>query len=484
MFSLHDLSFRYKIPLRSTALVVVTALVLTASIMFREYDELKEDLMSNSANMGRNLARTLVTPLIHDDVWRAFEIISSPFQAGSRESFGQSAEMVMVLDARQRIYVSTEPVRYPMLVEPSRISAELGVVQGAVSRNQGTEPTAIEIPGSPNIYMISPIVSDGVPLGTLVMGYSKAMFLPRFYGIARRGAFITLLVLAVLLPISAYWAHRMAIPLVQLAKCMGKIGTSIPGDLECTLYESKDEIGQVGVAFKRMFRELRDKEYLEKRMAASERLAAIGRLSAGIAHEINNPLGGMLNAINTFKRHGNDDPVTTKTMSLLERGLLQIRDTVAALLVEAKVDSHPLTRQDIEDTHTLVLPNAKKKSADFTWENDIVDTLPLPSTLVRQVIINLLLNAVQAINEWGHVYCHIYRDSDSLHLLVRNDGQYIPPEQMEHLFEPFSRHSESGHGLGLWVTYQAVRQMAGGIVVESEPGETCFTVTLPLAKSA
>jgi signal transduction histidine kinase len=478
---LRDLSFRYKIPLRGTLLVIITAVVITASLILREYDELKEDLIGNSANIARVLAKTLISPLVQDDVWRAFEIINTPFQAGPPQGSAQTAEVVMVLDAKQQIYVSTHPRQYPMLGDPARVNPEFHALSSALANYREFETRAVEVPHSNSIYAVTPIVSDGVLLGTLVMGYSKSLFLPRYYAIAKRAGLITLLVLAVLLPASWYWGQRFALPLVQLAEAMGKIGTRIPGEEHVPVYESRDELGRAGIAFKHMLRELREKQELEREMVLSERLAAVGRLSAGIAHEINNPLGGMLNAINTYKRHGDQDPVTAKTLSLLERGLVQIKDTVAALLVEAKVESHPLSRQDIEDTRTLVQADASAKQAEFRWENDIVAPLPLPSTLVRQVLINLLLNAIQAIEERGSVFCHAYRDSGSFHILVKNDGKHIPPERLEYLFEPFSSGREAGHGLGLWVTYQIVRQLKGEVSVTSEPAETRFTVAIPFA---
>jgi signal transduction histidine kinase len=478
---LRDLSFRYKIPLRGTLLVIITAVVVTASLILREYDELKEDLIGNSASIGRVLAKTLISPMLHDDVWRAFEIINTPFQAGSPQGSAQTAEVVMVLDAKQQIYVSTHPRQYPMLGDPARVNPEFHALRSAIANYREFETSAVEVPNSNSIYTVTPIVSDGILLGTLVTGYSKSIFLPRYYAIAKRAGLITLLVLAVLLPASWYWGQRFALPLVQLAEAMGKIGTRIPGEEEVPVYESRDELGRAGIAFKHMLRELREKQELEREMVLTERLAAVGRLSAGIAHEINNPLGGMLNAINTYKRHGDEDPVTAKTLSLLERGLVQIKDTVAALLVEAKVESHPLSRQDIEDTRTLVQADAHSKQAEFRWENDIIAPLPLPSTLVRQVLINLLLNAIQAIEERGKVLCHVYRDSGSFHILVKNDGKHIPPERLEYLFEPFSSGRESGHGLGLWVTYQIVRQLEGEVSVKSEPAETRFTVAIPFA---
>jgi signal transduction histidine kinase len=479
MLRLRDLSFRYKIPLRASLLVVVTAVAVTAALMFREYDELKEDLVRASASMGRLLARTLVTPLVHDDVWRAYEIINSPFDASARDSGPQQAEMVTVLDARERVYVSTRPAQYPMLVDAARANPDLNVLQGWLANTGEFESAAVEPPGSDKLYVVTRIAADGVVLGTLVLGYSKSAFVPRFYGIAKRAGIVTLIAIALLLPASWYWGQRFARPLVDLAQSMGQVSTRIPRQDELRIEASRDELGQVGAAYRTMLKELAEKEALKSEIVVSERLAAVGRLAAGIAHEINNPLGGMLNAINTFKRHGSDTVMTARTLSLLERGLLQIKNTVAALLVEARVEDHALTREDIEDTRTLVLGNAHARSVRLHWENDIVEPIEMPSTLVRQILINLMLNAVQAAGASGEAGTHVYRDSRTLHIAVTNGGDHIPPERMEYLFEPFSPQRPHGHGLGLWVTYQIVRQLGGEVDVSSEPGRTLFHVTLP-----
>ena len=480
MHPLRDLSFRYKIPLRGIALALITALLVTASLLKREYDELRQDLVTTSGHLARVLANAVVTPLLHDDVWRAFEIINSPFAAGSRENSPQTAELIMILDASRRVYLATDPKQYPMLSDPGRANPDFPELWQAIEQLREFETRVVDLAGSARLYVVTPIVADGVRLGTLVIGYSKNAFVPRYVGIAKGAALAMLAALAILLPASWYWAQRFARPLTELATTMGRIGATIPDATEVRIAESRDEIGQLGTAFKAMLNGLRDKAALERQVVHSERLAAIGRLSAGIAHEINNPLGGMLNAISTYRRHGNEDPLVARTLSLLERGLMQIKDTVAALLVEAKVESHPLTRQDIEDTHTLVAADAHGKSARLTWENDIVETLPLPSTLVRQILINLMLNAVQAIGPGGRVTGHVYRDSSRLHVVVGNDGAHIPPEQMTRLFEPFASGRDTGHGLGLWVTYQIVTQLGGEISVDSAPGETRFAVTLPL----
>lgn len=480
-----NLSFRYKIPLRASILIAFTAAVVTAAIMYRVYEHLKEDVLANSESLGRVLAHPLAAAILHDNVWRAYEIINSPFRAtvGSGTS-GTHPQIILVLDQQQKVYVSTQPKQYPMLSDLAENDAELAPLKEAVVGPLTREAQAVDLAGTNRFYIITPIVSDNVTLATLVMGYSKSVFLPRFFDIARSAVITTLLALAALLPITWYWAWRMAIPLTRLAECMGRVGTTLPDVAECKLYVSRDEIGQVGAAFGRMLGELKKKEALEAQMLHSERLAAVGRLAAGIAHEINNPLGGMLNAISTYRKHGSNDPQTGKTLSLIERGLVQIKDTIAALLVEARLQSHPLTAQDIEDTRTLVLSDAHKKSAQLEWENDILETLPLPSTLVRQILINLLLNAIAAVEVHGSVRCHIYRNSSNMIVRVENGGRHIPPERMAYLFEPFSFSPEGRHGLGLWVIYQITQQMKGEIMVESQPGQTCFIVTLPIEELA
>jgi signal transduction histidine kinase len=333
-----------------------------------------------------------------------------------------------------------------------------------------------------SFYLVTAIQSDGVRLGTLIMSYSKKPFEQRFYALTRTAILITLLVLVVLLPLSVYWGQHMAAPLLQLSDTMSKITPNLPEPDQIKLVESKDEIGQLAKSFKAMLGELKEKEQLQLQVITSDRLAALGRLAAGVAHEINNPLGGMLNAISTFKRHGEQDPVTLKTLSILERGLLQIKETVAALLVEAKAQTHPFGLNDVADICTLVQPDIEKKHVSFTREIDIIEAQPISSTLVRQVTINLLLNAFHATQQHGQVNLHIYRDSLHLYIDVQNNGSHIPQDKVSYLFEPFTSLSEGGSGLGLWVIYQIVQQLGGLIKVQSEPDKTQFTVQLPLEK--
>jgi two-component system NtrC family sensor kinase len=477
---LKDISLNYKIPLRVAALVVVTASVLASVLVYRSIGDLRDNMVANADSMAHVIADTLVEPILHDDVWRAFEIINTPFRIPQDQAKAQGAEYILVLDAENKVFVSTQPERFPMLGDPTAIEPGFASLLRPLPELNMRAPAIIETHPSNSFYLATAIQSDGVRLGTLIMSYSKKPFEQRFYALTRTAILITLLVLAVLLPLGVYWGRRMAAPLLQLSDTMSKITPNLPDPDQITLAESKDEIGQLAKSFKAMLGELKEKEQLQQQVITTDRLAALGRLAAGVAHEINNPLGGMLNAISTFKRHGEQDPLTMKTLSILERGLLQIKETVAALLVEAKAQTRPFDTNDVADICTLVQADTEKKHINFTREIDLIEAQPISSTLVRQVIINLLLNAIHATQSRGHVHLHIYHDSEHLFIDVTNDGSHIPQDKVSYLFEPFTTLSEGGSGLGLWVIYQIVQQLGGLITVQSEPDQTQFTVQLPL----
>lgn len=480
MLHLRDISLGYKIPLRVAVLVIVTASILATALVYRSIGDLRENMIAHADSIGRVIADTLVEPILHDDVWRSFEIINTPFRVPQDQSVNLGSEYILVLDTENKVIVSTLPHKFPMLSNPVSSEPDFASLLKTPPGLRPLDLLPLKMRHSKYFYFMTPIQSDGVHLGTLIMCYSKKPFEQRFYSLTKAAILITLMVLAVLLPLGVYWGRRMASPLLQLSDTMSKITPNLPDPDQVILEESKDEIGQLAKSFKTMLGELKEKEHLQQQIVVSDRLAAIGRLASGVAHEINNPLGGMLNAISTYKRHGEQDPLTLKTLSILERGLLQIKDTVAALLVEAKAQTRPFDLNDVADICTLIQPDVEIKRVIFTREVDIIDAQPVSSTLVRQVTINLLLNAIQATQREGHVHLHIYRDSSHLLVDVSNNGSYIPQEEISYLFEPFTSLRKNGNGLGLWVIYQIVQQLGGLISVQSEPNNTRFTVQLPL----
>jgi signal transduction histidine kinase len=242
------------------------------------------------------------------------------------------------------------------------------------------------------ILLALPMIADEVGIGHLLLVHPAGFYWPRFRQLAWHALLITGLVLSVLLPINWYWGRRLAAPVGRLAQRMDALGKQ---DTESSLsldYPYRDEIGRLFQAYERMQLEMTEKAALEQRMVKADRLAALGRLSAGIAHEINNPLGGLMTSLDTVKLHAARDPVLDRFLPYLERGLTQIRDIVAAILVETRGSSRPLLAQDIDDVQTLLAQEAKKRNTHWNWDNRAGDDSNLSATLVRQVLINLVLN--------------------------------------------------------------------------------------------
>ncbi len=483
MKSLLDLSFRYKLPLWGSVLIVTTTLVVSGSLMLRAYQDLRINLLVNSTNLSHRLAKVLFRPLVEDDVWGAFEIINAPIVA-SNISEVLLPETIVVLNNKLQVFVSTRPKDIPLQASIDQLTPEYAALVKRIS-SPNTDMQSFEMQDEKNIFVVAPIVNDGHHYGTLVVIHSKDILVPRFLSIAQRGGLVGLLVLALLLPINWYWGQRMSRPLVMIAEWMKEIDQGPARDMNHKVYPYDDELGQLFSAYRRMLLEQDAREALEQQIIHSERLAAVGRLAAGVAHEINNPLGGMLTAIDTLKNHGEFDSRTAKTISLIERGLSQIKETVGALLVEARIKSRDLDPQDFEDIRSLVIPQAQKKAIAFNWRSSIAKPLPLQANPVRQLLINLLLNAIQAAQHKGLVNCCIDATGDELQLSIENDGKLMTAEQTAHLYEPFSPLTENGQGqgLGLWVTYQIVQQLGGHINLDRNDGRMRFFVTLPFNAS-
>jgi signal transduction histidine kinase len=333
MLILKNLSLRYKIPLRASVLVAVTVILLTAVLVVREQEELRSDLQENALLLSQTLGQNLVTPMLQEDVWRAYELLRTPLLGQDARARERLPFAIVLFDRDWRVLASSEPARYPVLASPEALPG----LKGFAPWVRGTQPlppaNGLVNVGVDALGFVSTILADGVVFGHLLLAYSREGISARANRLIVRSILYTLALLGLLLPLTWYWGWRMAQPLIALADSMGKVGKTLPADEDLHLEESNDEVGRAGTAFRQMLQALREKAVLEQEMILNERLAAIGRLTAGVAHEINNPLGGMLNALDTFRRHGGDAAKVGKTLSLMERGLLQIRDTVSAMLV-------------------------------------------------------------------------------------------------------------------------------------------------------
>jgi two-component system NtrC family sensor kinase len=231
---------------------------------------------------------------------------------------------------------------------------------------------------------------------------------------------------------------------------------------------------------------------MQARVAQSERLASIGMLAAGVAHEINNPLGGILALTGLTVEDMRDDDPNRENLEEVIRQTERCRDIVKGLLAFSRQSKSNIQLVDlnkvIEDTLFLVT-----KQALFFNINLVQNLAPeLPRVLAdgsqcQQVFMNILMNAVQAMDERGTItiVTRQLTPEKCVEVAISDTGHGIPPEQIDRIFDPFftTKASGKGTGLGLSIAYGIVTTHHGTISVRSEVGKgSTFTVRMPIAE--
>ncbi|MFV9614606.1 MAG: sensor histidine kinase [Gammaproteobacteria bacterium] len=468
------MGYQMRMTLAFGMLAFLSVTVFTLLFLFSSYQEFKTDRMVSVERMTSCLAGNIYNDIQAGDNQR----LSEALNRFSRGISAPSPPSVIVLTANQQVFTSND------IVTESSSDTQLELPASnfgtLIQKLDNSQHNSVLLEENHSFLSAARITRDGNDLGTVLVDYPLASLREHFTTLFQASILYSLALLLVLLVIGWLLGKQLVRPITQLRECMDRVRK---GDLDihCNAVQSRDEIGQLAMGFEEMLKALREKQLLEQKILQSERLAAVGQVAAGVAHEINNPLGGMLNAINTFKHHGQDEKVADRTLDLLERGLRQIQNTVQALLVQSRVEELPLSVADIDDIRTLIKVEVRNKSITLDWLCLLNEKIALPSTAVRHILINLLLNAIKAVSFGGHVSLFCEPQPGYLLLRIEDDGPGFPVDRKEKLFEPFFS-STGGHGLGLWFTYQTVNQLDGSIEVKDSSQGTVVEVRLPLAK--
>ena len=235
----------------------------------------------------------------------------------------------------------------------------------------------------------------------------------------------------------------------------------------------------------------------QKKLVQTDRLASLGQLSASVAHEINNPVSGVLNLAMLLQRMVKDDGVPRERLEEFRKYLSQIVNEtsrvgriVSDLLAfsrRSKPQRAPADLNKIVRT-TLSLVQHKMKLSSVEVESRLAEGLPMvpcdPSQ-IQQVVLNLILNAAEATQCRSQRRVEISTESGpgELRLIISDNGEGIPQENLSKIFDPFftTKSEGKGVGLGLAVSYGIVQAHGGDIEVRSQPGQgAAFVVSLPL----
>lgn len=278
---------------------------------------------------------------------------------------------------------------------------------------------------------------------------------------------------------------------------------------------SKDEIGYLAASFNQMTEKLkaanneliewgkllekkveertRELTEMQAHLVQSEKLASLGKLAAGIAHEINNPLGGILIYSHLLLEEAKKNSPTQENLRKIVKETTRCKDIVKGLLEFARPREPEMTPVNINDAVDRSLSIMERQAF---FQNIVIQKIyaSLPRIIadgsqLQQVFMNIVLNAAEAMGGNGTLTIKTYLDpkNDSIHIEFTDTGHGIREENMHRLFEPFFTTKEVGRGtgLGLAISYGIIQKHQGSINVKSQVGKgSTFTVVLPVKRES
>lgn len=460
-----NLPVTVRVPLITAALMIILALVASQSVL-GALGRVQDARLSETARLHvEGLSVALGPSVLRQDVWEVYDILDRARQA----SDGQRLLLTVVADERGRVLAATDPHRAPV----GEDATEFGL--GAVA------PEAVRMTGDPVLRVASPLQYQGRTIGGIVTELDVTDLLAE-----RRQVTLWLLfgnaLATVLLAFGGWLAvARILRPVGALVQAMDSSGGAPRPIPQAAIPHGDPGLARLIVTYNQMTTAVEERAEAERRLADRERFVSLGRLSSALAHEVNNPLGGLLNAADTIRTYADRPDVVRQSAELMQRGLGHLRDVTRAMLDQNRLDraGQPLREEDFEDLRLLFEPEAHSRNIALAWEVQAGATVlaSQPAAPVRQVALNLLLNAGAAAGQNGQVGLKVSNGGDQLSIVVSNTGSAMSEADLKRLLA--SGPLPPGGGVGLRLVHDIVSGLGGTLHHDRADGRTVIRVDLP-----
>lgn len=464
-----------KVPLLVAFLMVSVAVLVSHVILQRLAEDQETNLHQLTESYLDGLSTALLPNVLRRDIWETFDILD---RAKQRYNGLQDRFTVVVL-GDDTVLAASDPALFsvgqplPKVLADRFVSGQtlvLDEARGAAWIRRDLEQEGIDLGG---------IVAE-IDIGDLLRVRQEVLLTLIF-----ANAVLTL----VLAALGYGLVRRMVRPLSLLTEHVDRVrdGAVVEIPDRHLRDHQGNEFGRLFASFNAMASALQERETLRSRLAEEERAALLGKLASGMAHEVNNPLGGMLNLVDTLRKHGHDHQVRMRSLDLLERGLTGIRNVVRATLTTYRSDDRAsnLSPRDLDDLKFLLQHEIHRREITLAWNDRIEAALDIDGAAVRQIALNLLLNACAASPKGSRVELSAGEQDGRLQLTVRDQGPGLPGNVLDIYRQPAlsRRPPPAGIGLGVWTICLLVSRLNGHIVVDTAGGlGSTITVILPVRR--
>lgn len=442
-------------------------------------------MYSDIERQGRLLAETLAIPIINDLIYERLGLVE---EGGLIDNYiteifeRKDIDLlyIAVLDEKGRVLSHNDFTEYGKIYnDPLTLKAlqsNTTVVQRFHDEKRGHDA----------IDFATPLSIGKKRWGTLKFAISLEKLEHEVNSTIIRVILLTLMALSGGFIIIVLLGRKFIRPITTLAETMQKAGSNSL-DVRVDI-KGKDELALLGQSFNQMIDRIKEANLELKRthekLLQSEKLASIGILASGVAHEINNPLGGLFNAVQMLEQNGDREDFRKRYLELIKEGLNRIETTVGKLLwMSRKGERRPQwveIREVLKDIKEFI--DYKLKKNNIVYKENVEEGLCvfIDRHDLHQIMLNLLINAEQAMKKsGGTLSVSAYKDNSKIVIEVSDTGEGIEEKDLGRIFDPFftTKQPGEGTGLGLWLTYEIVKSYNGEISVKSKRGMgSTFTV--------
>lgn len=449
-------------------IVIVTGLGILIGMAIRGVvtSSMRTELTKQGESVARNLSNRIADSILIEDVYKVEEAIEDVLKTE------KDIEYVFVTGKDGHIFAHTFKNGYPpdlMQWNPININKLLSI------QLLDTEKGFIRDIGIRVFGGMNPEIHIGIREDRITQTLHRI-----------RNIVITLTMIVILIGsvLSFSLSRLVTKPLYKLMDFIHNLPKEEFG--KSIAIKTGDEVGELAETFNKLSYELKlYKERMEEsynQMLRTEKLTALGRLSAGLAHELRNPLTSIKVLFQTFK----DNPTMTREdISVVLSAVEQMDDLLTRFLRFARSDEFNLTDVYINSVikHVIKLTEfqLKDRSIDLSLELSKLPSIKADRAMIEQALLNLVLNAIEAMPDSGTLTISSKMENGSAVVSIRDTGSGIPEDIRDKIFDPFFTTKADGTGLGLSIVYNIVNLHNGEISFETNEKGTTFTLKVPIS---
>jgi signal transduction histidine kinase len=436
---------------------------------------------------SKQLGETLAIPILNDLIYERLGLVE---EGGLRDNYIIEVFNRRDLDILYLIVIDRDGrvISHNDITEYGNIYSDPLTVKAFSS--ESTIIQRFKIKGHAALDIGVPLAIGKKRWGTLKIGVSLEQAENKITSTINKILLLTLVLVAIGFALILLLTRGFINPITQLARTMEK---TCCDNLDVKVeVKGHDELAMLGERFNGMIERLKQaKEDVRKtneNMIRSEKLASIGILASGMAHEINNPLAGLFNCVQMLKQNDDNPAFRERYLGFIKEGLDKIQITVGKLLWMPRKSEHAPADVNVLNAVDSIYPflEFKLQKNKIKFVNDIPLDLQVTVDLhdFQQMLLNLTINAVHAMQNGGHLTIRGHRDNGLVKIDVLDTGTGIAQDHVGSIFDPFftTKPTGEGTGLGLWLTYGIMKNYDGEITVESELGKgSRFTMSFPAA---